>query len=58
MVILYKGMAIILTSGSHPVSGGPVVCGMITLPPGGVTVSKKKRNSNADTGEGIIPYIG
>ena len=42
-------MAIILTSGPYPVSGGPVVFGMIMLTPGGVSLSKKKKNSNADT---------
>ena len=43
MVILYKTRAIILTSGPHPVSGGPVVFGMIVLSPGGVTVSEKEK---------------
>ena len=45
MVILYKTRAIILTSGPHPhpVGGGPVVFGMIVLPPGGVTVSEKEK---------------
>ena len=52
MVILYKGMAIILTSGPYPVSGGPVVFGMIMLTPGGVSLSKKKKIQM------LIPSLG